>query len=1622
MKLLTPNRNPSNLSVEQYKLVRTPEFKAWFGDWENDSDNASKVIDENGEPLVVYHGTHNEFYTFNKSIETNINGKFQVLVNRVDVTDEEFNKIEKYNEEKGAMSAFYEFWFSNKMLGYGDKYISVFLNCKTLYIDVNGNAGQGSYNEKNGDGLKITNADGQQGVDYYVVSNSNQIKLADGNNTTFDSDIDDIRFADGGEIISNKYWSKWCVNNTSENGTITHDLSDDTEAYIDFVNRRIIVSKRKYKNSLDIVSIKENYSPTKLEDSMSSFNKFTERAKEIVFGNIKFDLSNDKTTLVEVTDKMSEGGEAGSVKKKYAVRLQQNEVQYRINTLKKTIDKVSKIIKWQKNKVLKHDFSELELKVAKDALPILKKNLKRFEIVFGVMKKNKQKSISDTDFSIIGLNYRLFNLVNKSINHKYILNYIDKHPKAELTVDGVFYSPFLLKSYEDEMSSLKEMIDEVNGGQKNEVIEDDNIRIDFNIEDGHHKVYQDNKLLGVISSISFEQFSGNNEQYFDAEKMINFLDKNNIPHSDVINSVAGQQKHIKIRITDFEAVNKNLLNKNEEESSDKIKLDLTNIHLTDIEQSSIKDVLTLQRYKDLTQEEGAYLFNAFSNYESLLADNGKYLYTIKYAYGSSLFTLEETNIADEKLKVFLEKIASKKYINMDYWEGTIEPRQITIDFINSVKGRIETLGYRKIGADLFPEIDDIVVEDNSDEELQMLIELTEDTLKDNPNDEDLQIYLELLKDTQNLKKEKYKTFADGGEALFDKVISDSSRFRPSETIVFEPALIGKNGAKLISYTWAYEWTMLPNYEGELKSKRVSDWSQAESSADTGRDIVHQYTVLMPDGEYKSVSSDSVPVLLGYIDRKELKSFPNLVTASKTLAKQQMKLSILEAQEKEYNNLVSKFEKEIKPEIVKASVYEIPFVSRKIMEEEIEKGDNQVRTTYFKMGDAIYGQDNIGYYDQSENKSKYTPAEKPDRRTIEQLTYEWVSNRVSENGGKRPYGIYDLRNRVARQKRKLEEMLKNQVMADGGAIITNNYKVNSLIDKYANMSFEEFKNYATSYWIEEYNDDSTWSWRNENNSSIEKYNILVKSFVSNGKIIELRKSGEKLRYVDHDKDGNILRDEKGLALMQTDEQLITKGIPLYDDSIDAFDGRLVVGWVANSWGVPELFVRPTHQKLGIGAELLWEYLIQNNGYAMDKKGFLGQYTSQGELAIMKLHNKFIIGNKKNKLEFKEGGSINTYAVCTSSIGEKIGNSKRSEWNKDTLEKYEGCVLKVKKQHFAEGGSVNNILYEDKHGKQIVYDNNGYQIAVDDSNNARYITLWHEGKKVGVLETRLNNLNDYYGYSGKFLSVVSANIDAKHRGKGLGLKMYQALKDYSASDIIGFFSYLPNRSNKKTIPKIYNHFKNEVINDYHIVTYKDGGFVKQTIYIGVYNQQSEMISVIKMDINSENDINTLTRMSDHAADFKMKLVDITKEEYDAYNLGDEFTLQEFNDLIKDVSKDEFKEGGAVSNKIKFNPDNIPKENIYEYALMIKNKYPKIWSKGGNIFGNEAFVRLTRAYNRGYWLEHEKDMYIKWQSYIARHQHDFKLEGIVAALKWAMVLNIGLTEMKKVINEEIKKNNQD
>lgn len=46
------------------KDIQSQQFKRWFGDWQNDPAHASKVVNADGTPKVVYHGTNKEFWAF----------------------------------------------------------------------------------------------------------------------------------------------------------------------------------------------------------------------------------------------------------------------------------------------------------------------------------------------------------------------------------------------------------------------------------------------------------------------------------------------------------------------------------------------------------------------------------------------------------------------------------------------------------------------------------------------------------------------------------------------------------------------------------------------------------------------------------------------------------------------------------------------------------------------------------------------------------------------------------------------------------------------------------------------------------------------------------------------------------------------------------------------------------------------------------------------------------------------------------------------------------------------------------------------------------------------------------------------------------------------------------------------------------------------------------------------------------------------------------------------------------------------------------------------------------------------------------------------------------------------
>jgi len=199
VQLLAPNGKPSNLTPEQYRLVRTPEFKAWFGDWEKDTENGSKVVDENGEPLVVWHGSDNKFNLFDikKAKKDGFHGKGFYF----SLEDLEYGK-NKYKVFLKMMNPFqmereYEVDEIKRILG--DKYEDIKSDIdRELEWSYNGKInGFIFYNTAKNDMLIKAGYDGIIHGYIRVAFEPTQIKLANGTNTTFDGSNPDIRYNKG---------------------------------------------------------------------------------------------------------------------------------------------------------------------------------------------------------------------------------------------------------------------------------------------------------------------------------------------------------------------------------------------------------------------------------------------------------------------------------------------------------------------------------------------------------------------------------------------------------------------------------------------------------------------------------------------------------------------------------------------------------------------------------------------------------------------------------------------------------------------------------------------------------------------------------------------------------------------------------------------------------------------------------------------------------------------------------------------------------------------------------------------------------------------------------------------------------------------------------------------------------------------------------------------------------------------------------------------------------------------------------------------------------------------------------------------------------------------------------
>jgi hypothetical protein len=118
---------------------------------------------------------------------------------------------------------------------------------------------------------------------------------------------------------------------------------------------------------------------------------------------------------------------------------------------------------------------------------------------------------------------------------------------------------------------------------------------------------------------------------------------------------------------------------------------------------------------------------------------------------------------------------------------------------------------------------------------------------------------------------------------------------------------------------------------------------------------------------------------------------------------------------------------------------------------------------------------------------------------------------------------------------------------------------------------------------------------------------------------------------------------------------------------------------------------------------------------------------------------------------------------------------------------------------------------------------------------------------------------------------------------------------------------------------------------------------------------------------------------------------------------------------VEKTNFPQAGD-NKKVSLSNSQYPQFN-YAVALKLKEDFPKTWRRGGNIYGNTAFVRWSAA-KSGNKSKAVEAWIRKREAWAARHYQDFRVPGVVAQIKWGVIGKLGESEMRKLIQEQIEK----
>jgi hypothetical protein len=220
-------------------------------------DGVSKVVDENGEPIVVFHGSNVDFNLFeNKPREV---GRRKTSAKGFYFTKDKWSATQ-YAGSDGFVKSYFL-----KILNYPskkDKKVLEYSNIDDYLFDYGQTIDRFGY-----DGAIDVQGD-------FIVWNPEQIKLADGTNTTFDSNNPDIRFNEGGKIELNEE-SQQLVDIISMNPN-----SDKYQKYKDILLNKFGINFDDYYKD-DYYIENANLSDIKRKDDFVNYDKYIEYAKKI---------------------------------------------------------------------------------------------------------------------------------------------------------------------------------------------------------------------------------------------------------------------------------------------------------------------------------------------------------------------------------------------------------------------------------------------------------------------------------------------------------------------------------------------------------------------------------------------------------------------------------------------------------------------------------------------------------------------------------------------------------------------------------------------------------------------------------------------------------------------------------------------------------------------------------------------------------------------------------------------------------------------------------------------------------------------------------------------------------------------------------------------------------------------------------------------------------------------------------------------------------------------------------------------------------------------------------------------------------------------------------------------